>query len=174
MYKCKAKYLIVFGRFLTLFLTMGGESAGYPASFFEGGGGHEAALADLLLLCCLLYLPLFLIGIVRGDRLPHHSRQLASCETSRLFLHRHDGNTAIKQSEVPPNRLGTPPDNTGPEPGAADGSAINARTTQHSGYAISQRKRKRIEECFGWVKTIALLRKGRHREMFKVGWVFLR
>src|SRR6267154_1747118 len=43
------------------------------------------------------------------------------------------------------------------------GSAIDARTTQHVGYAISQRKRKRIEECFGWLKTIALLRKVRHR-----------
>ena len=52
------------------------------------------------------------------------------------------------------------------------GSAIDARTTQHSGYAISQRKRKRIEECFGWLKTIALLRKVRHRGIFKVGWVF--
>ena len=53
-----------------------------------------------------------------------------------------------------------------------DGSAIDARTTQHPGYAISQRKRKRIEECFGWLKTIALLRKVRHRGIFKVGWVF--
>jgi IS5 family transposase len=52
------------------------------------------------------------------------------------------------------------------------GSAIDARTTQHVGYAISQRKRKRIEECFGWLKTIALLRKVRHRGICKVGWVF--
>jgi Transposase DDE domain len=52
------------------------------------------------------------------------------------------------------------------------GSAIDARTTQHPGYAISQRKRKRIEECFGWLKTIALLRKLRHRGIFKVGWNF--
>jgi transposase len=52
------------------------------------------------------------------------------------------------------------------------GSAIDARTTQHVGYAMSQRKRKRIEECFGWLKTIALLRKVRHRGIFKVGWVF--
>jgi len=145
---------------------------GYPASFFEGGGGHEAALADLLLLCCLLYLTLFLVGIVRGDRFPHHSRQFASSETSRLSLHRHDGNTAIKQSKVPPNRLGTSPGNTGPKPGAAGGSAINARTTQRPGYAISQRKRKRIEECFGWLKTIAMLQKVRHRGIFKVGWIF--
>jgi IS5 family transposase len=35
-----------------------------------------------------------------------------------------------------------------------------------------QRKRKRVEECFGWLKTIALLRKVRHRGVFKVGWVF--
>ena len=52
------------------------------------------------------------------------------------------------------------------------GSAIDKRTTQHAGYGISQRKRKRIEECFGWLKTIALLRKVRHRGIFKVGWVF--
>jgi hypothetical protein len=52
------------------------------------------------------------------------------------------------------------------------GSAIDARTTGHAGYAVSQRKRKRIEECFGWMKTIALLRKVRHRGIFKVGWVF--
>ena len=52
------------------------------------------------------------------------------------------------------------------------GSAIDGRTTQHPGYAISQRKRKRVEECFGWLKTIALLRKVRHRGIFKVGWVF--
>ncbi len=40
------------------------------------------------------------------------------------------------------------------------------------GMSFSQRKRKRIEECFGWLKTIALLRKVRHRGVFKVGWVF--
>ena len=52
------------------------------------------------------------------------------------------------------------------------GSAIDARTTRHAGYQISQQKRKRIEESFGWLKTIALLRKVRHRGIFKVGWVF--
>jgi transposase len=54
----------------------------------------------------------------------------------------------------------------------AGGSAINGRTTRHAGYALSQRKRKRIEECFGWLKTVALLRKLRHRGIFKVGWIF--
>ena len=52
------------------------------------------------------------------------------------------------------------------------GSAIDGRTTQHSGYEVSQKKRKRIEECFGWLKTIALMRKVRHRGLEKVGWVF--
>jgi IS5 family transposase len=52
------------------------------------------------------------------------------------------------------------------------GSALDERTTRHEGYRISQRKRKRIEECFGWLKTIALLRKVRHRGLFKVDWVF--
>ena len=52
------------------------------------------------------------------------------------------------------------------------GSAIDGRTTRHPGYAMSQRKRKRIEECFGWLKTIALLRKLRHRGVCKVDWIF--
>jgi len=52
------------------------------------------------------------------------------------------------------------------------GSAIDGRTTRHPGYAISQKKRKRIEECFGWLKTIALLRKLRHRGVCKVDWIF--
>lgn len=52
------------------------------------------------------------------------------------------------------------------------GSAIDQRTTRHAGYEISQRKRKRIEECFGWLKTVALLRKVRHRGLDKVDWVF--
>jgi transposase len=56
--------------------------------------------------------------------------------------------------------------------GRRGGSAIDLRTTRHAGYQISQRKRKRIEECFGWLKTIALLRKVRHRGLCKVDWVF--
>jgi IS5 family transposase len=52
------------------------------------------------------------------------------------------------------------------------GSAIDGRTTQHAGYRISQKKRKRIEECFGWLKTIALLRQVRHRGTLKVDWIF--
>jgi IS5 family transposase len=51
-------------------------------------------------------------------------------------------------------------------------SAIDARTTRHPGYAISQRMRKRVEEAFGWMKTIGLLRKLRHRGGPQVDWIF--
>ena len=52
------------------------------------------------------------------------------------------------------------------------GSAIDERTTRNGGYSASQLKRKRVEECFGWLKTIALMRKVRHRGIGKVGWIF--
>jgi len=51
-------------------------------------------------------------------------------------------------------------------------SIIDARTTRHPGYVISQQKRKRVEEIFGWVKTVAGLRKTRHRGVARVGWMF--
>jgi transposase len=52
------------------------------------------------------------------------------------------------------------------------GSAIDDRTTRHDGYQVSQRKRKRIEEVFGWIKTVGTLRKTRHRGLETVAWVF--
>jgi hypothetical protein len=51
-------------------------------------------------------------------------------------------------------------------------SAIDGRTTRHAGYAISQQKRKRIEEIFGWLKTVGGMRKLRHRGHERVGWMF--
>src|SRR5262249_42519953 len=51
-------------------------------------------------------------------------------------------------------------------------SAMDGRTTRHPGYAISQRKRKPVEETFGWLKTVGLLRKTRHRGLARVGWMF--
>ena len=51
-------------------------------------------------------------------------------------------------------------------------SIIDQRTTRHPGYAISQQKRKRVEEIFGWLKTVAGLRKTRHRGLARVGWMF--
>jgi transposase len=51
-------------------------------------------------------------------------------------------------------------------------SAIDGRTTRHAGYAISQQKRKRVEEIFGWMKTVGGMRKLRHRGLELVGWMF--
>jgi transposase len=51
-------------------------------------------------------------------------------------------------------------------------SAINGRTTRHGGYAVSQRIRKRIEEAFGWIKTIAGQDKTKFRGRDRVGWAF--
>jgi transposase len=51
-------------------------------------------------------------------------------------------------------------------------SAIDGRTTHHPGYAVSLRIRKRIEEAFGWAKTVAGLRKARHHGLPKVDWQF--
>ena len=51
-------------------------------------------------------------------------------------------------------------------------SAIDERTTRHPGYKVSQEKRKRVEEIFGWLKTIALLRKTKHKGLLRVVWMF--
>jgi IS5 family transposase len=51
-------------------------------------------------------------------------------------------------------------------------SAIDKRTTRHPGYGKSQRLRKRIEEAFGWIKTVAGLRKTKLRGLAKVDWAF--
>ena len=51
-------------------------------------------------------------------------------------------------------------------------SAIDGRTTQQPGYSVSQRVRKRVEEIFGWLKTVGLMRKTRHKGVARVGWMF--
>ena len=51
-------------------------------------------------------------------------------------------------------------------------SAIDGRTTRHAGYAVSQRIRKRIEEAFGWIKTIAGQERTKFRRHERVGWAF--
>ena len=51
-------------------------------------------------------------------------------------------------------------------------SVIDQRTTRYPGYELSQRKRKRVEEIFGWVKTVGGLRKTRHRGVALVDWMF--
>ena len=52
------------------------------------------------------------------------------------------------------------------------GSAVDGRTTHGQGYAISQRVRKRVEEIFGWAKTVGVHRKTRFRGVDRVGWGF--
>jgi transposase len=54
---------------------------------------------------------------------------------------------------------------------AQGGSAIDARTTRHAGYRLSQRFRKRIEECFGWGKQDRLLRRPKLRGRARIGWL---
>jgi len=51
-------------------------------------------------------------------------------------------------------------------------STIDGRTTRHGGYAVSQRIRKRIEEAFGWIKTVGGQEKTRFRGVDRVGWAF--
>jgi transposase len=51
-------------------------------------------------------------------------------------------------------------------------SAIDRRTVSHPGYAVSQKKRKRVEEIFGWMKTVGMMRQVHHRGTKKVGWMF--
>lgn len=51
------------------------------------------------------------------------------------------------------------------------GSALDDRTARHATYAVSQRKRKQIEEVFGWVKTVGGLRKLQHRGLATVDWI---
>src|ERR1700684_3938549 len=51
-------------------------------------------------------------------------------------------------------------------------SAIDQRTTRHAGYELSQRKRKRVEQSFGWMKMVGMLRKVKLRGVEKVGWLF--
>ena len=49
---------------------------------------------------------------------------------------------------------------------------VVCRTTRNSGYAVSLRIRKRIEDVFGWMKTTGTLHKTRHRGKSRVGWMF--
>jgi transposase len=51
-------------------------------------------------------------------------------------------------------------------------TAIDGRTTRTAAYAVSQQRRKRVEEAFGWMKTVGLLRKLRHRGGPLVDWIF--
>ena len=51
-------------------------------------------------------------------------------------------------------------------------SAVDQRTTRHAGYEVSERKRKRVEQSFGWMKMVGMLKKVKLRGIDKVGWLF--
>ena len=76
----------------------------------------------------------------------------------------HDHVAGLRELRVTPHVA----QNTG-RPG---GSAIDQRTTRHAGYTVSQTKRKRVEEIFGWFKTVAMMRKTHFRGLQRVGWMF--
>jgi transposase len=77
--------------------------------------------------------------------------------------------TALRQRRVTPHIA---PDRRVSKLGVARHSEIDARTTRHPGYAVSQRIRKRIEEVFGWTRSAAGQRQTRFRGLDRVGWAF--
>jgi transposase len=80
---------------------------------------------------------------------------------------------ADKAYDVPAWVEGAPQLGITPHVAQKHRSAIDGRTTRHPGYALSQRARKRVEEIFGWMKTVGGLRKLRHRGGDRVEWDFL-
>lgn len=99
------------------------------------------------------------LELARG--LPHHERVTLGADKSydtRDFVFQ------LRQRDITPHVA----QNT-----HGRASAVDGRTTHHPGYALSQRKRKRVEEIFGWLKTIGLMHKTRHRGEPKVNWMFI-
>ena len=92
------------------------------------------------------------------------TRRRITVGADKLFDTR-DWVTAVRQMRITPHvaQFGT---------GHGRGSAIDRRTTRHVGYALSQRRRKLIEQAFGWMKTVGLFRKLRHRGGRLVDWLF--
>jgi IS5 family transposase len=75
----------------------------------------------------------------------------------------HDGVRELRERQVTPHVA---------QHSTGRSSAIDGRTTRHPGDAVSQRKRNGVEAICGWLKTVGLLRKVRHRGMARVGWMF--
>jgi transposase len=106
----------------------------------------------------------------------------AECDASLVMISRRPGDHQITVGEdkgydtrrhvADLRELGATPHVAQCAPHSRRGSALDARTTRHPGYAISQRKRKLVEQAFGWMKTIALLRQVRHRGGARVEWIF--
>jgi Transposase DDE domain len=146
------------------------------ARLYKKGGGHEAKLAYLGHLLTENRHGLIVdttvtaasgtaerdAAILMLGELPLTTRRL-TVGADKLY-DTHDWVAAVRRMCITPhvaasvNRRG--------------GSAIDERTLRHPGYALSQRKRKLIEQAFGWMKTVGLLRKLRHRGGRLVDWIF--
>ncbi len=101
------------------------------------------------------------VGLAMAEPLPHHQRATIGADKSydsRAFV---DGLRALGLTPHVAQNL------------SGRASAIDGRTTRHVGYTLSQRYRKRVEEAFGWLKTVGLMRKVRHRGQPKVDWMFV-
>jgi transposase len=146
------------------------------ARLYKKGGGHEAKLAYLGHLLTENRHGLIVdtavtaatgtaerdAAIVMLGELPLTSRRV-TVGADKLYDTR-EWVAAVRQMGITPhvaasvNRRG--------------GSAIDRRTVRHAGYVLSQRKRKLIEQAFGWMKTVGLFRKLRHRGGRLVDWIF--
>ena len=145
------------------------------ARLYKKGGGHEAKLAYLGHLLTENRHGFIVNAAVTdasgtGERdaaiamlgaLPLTSRRL-TVAADKLF-DRRAWVAAVRRMRITPHVA---------QYAGTGGSAIDGRTTRHPGYAVSQRRRKLIEQAFGWMKTVGLLRKLRHRGGRLVDWIF--
>jgi IS5 family transposase len=116
------------------------------------------------------------------DAMLTHADGYAECDAAVLMVNRRAGDQAItvagdkaydqRGCVVGLRHLGATPHVAQYTTTAHRRSAIDGRTTRHPGYVISQRKRKLVEQAFGWMKTIGGLRKLRHRGGALVDWIF--
>jgi transposase len=119
------------------------------------------------------------------DAMATHADGLAERDAAMLMLHEQHTAAPWRQRTVGGDKnydthgfvtvareLGTTPHVT-QNVDRRGGSAIDARTTRHDGYAMSQHCRPRVEPAFGWLKTIAWIRKVKLRGLPKVDWLFV-
>jgi transposase len=146
------------------------------ARLYKKGGGHEAKLAYLGHLLTenrhgLIVDTAVTAATGTGERdaalvmlgeLPLTSRRL-TVGADKLYDTR-EWVAAVRRMQITPH--------VAQHVTRSGGSAIDARTTRHAGYALSQRRRKLIEQAFGWMKTVGLFRKLRHRGGRLIDWIF--
>ena len=146
------------------------------ARLYKKGGGHEAKLAYLGHLLTENRHGLIVdtavtaatgtaerdAALVMLGELPLTSRRI-TVGADKLYDTR-EWVAAVRQMGITPH-VAASVDRRG-------GSAIDGRTMRHTSYAISQRKRKLVEQAFGWMKTVGLFRKLRHRGGRLVDWIF--